>query len=326
MTPPRSWFPIIVLGLLSCTIVEDDDITSTAEAVNLSLKSITISQKTVKGNGTLEIEQLYDSVVNFTDAATNTKITRMVEYSIPALGALKLKLRSGSTSATSMTVLYTDFGKPYTAYIQEEDSVIERYRFRYSAAKQLNKITTIIDPIDNQPATVITNDTLIYAGNQIGTLTRRIGGVSTTYNVQYRTSNDDSFVSSLNQSGATQGNGNVFEQPQTWGGCESASCAVYQRTSQSGNQQSSAVIIVSSFQVNAALVNLNFQDFRQTGSGIAPRETDIYYFHPLMVLRGQHTDGEHLLAIYLLDWWVPGTASSTNPLNDHEHVTFSYTY
>src|SRR5436190_17268862 len=116
-------FVFVILGIFSCTIIQDSDVETPTELAALRLMSVKVTQNTATGAGQQEFKLLYDSVQNFTDLTTNTKITRKVEYSLPAVSTTsKLRFRSGSTKATSFYIYYAGT-KPYTLGVIEKDSV-----------------------------------------------------------------------------------------------------------------------------------------------------------------------------------------------------------
>ena len=320
--PPIRFKPVMAIFLLafSCSIIEDGDITSTEELQSLKLTSFEISQNTNSGSSSVTATLNYDSVQNFTDVNTNTKITRKVEYTLPPLGTLKMKLRSGATGATKVYIYYTDTKKPYTLGIVSQDSVVELYRFRYSSTGQLNRIATFIDPIDNLPLTVATNDSLIYSGNQLNTFSRRSNGSTTNYQVGYNTvgNNSTQVVSNLSTGNTGGGgNGDAFSN----GNCDhSPTRTCY--TINCGTCNINTQLSVSVTEISGTLLQLELVNWTNVGGPYRDGET--FYFHPLMMLRNQLSFGNHLLNIYLIDW-CKVNLTTLKPISSVETVTFNYT-
>lgn len=306
----------------SCSIIQEGDITSPDQLSDLKLTSFEIIQSTSNGSSTATAKLDYDSVQNFIDPNTGTKITRKVEYTLAALGNLKMKFRSGATTGTRIYVYYTDTKKVYTLGVIQQDSVVELYRFRYSSSGQLNKIVTFIDPI-NKPLTVATNDTLIYAGNTIKKLTRRYSGSSTSIDITYNTSGSnaqDTYVSILSNGY----NNNCSNNNSSGGDCSNYSNTQGQNTGGVGPE-----ITISAAELLDKLSQLNLQD-RRVGftnqSNTFHRELDTFYFHPTMLLRNQLSQGNHLLVIYMMDWWSLGAMTATSNFSRDDYVTLNYGY
>src|SRR6185436_8633159 len=82
------------------------------------------------------------------------------------------------------------------------------YRFRYNGARQVNRIITIIDPIDNKPPLVFTRDTLVYGsvpGNStsgITKLTRKGTGSPVDFDVLYQTHEQTRYVVQFKRTGS----------------------------------------------------------------------------------------------------------------------------
>jgi hypothetical protein len=313
----------IILGIFSCTIIQDSDVETPTELAALRLTSVKVTQATSSGSGAQEFKLLYDSAQNFTDAATNTKITRKVSYSLPAVTATsKLRFRSGSTKASSFYIYYAGT-KPYTLGVIEKDSVVELYRFRYSTAGQLNKIITFLNPIDNQDVIWATRDSLVYTQNQVTTLIRALDGAA-TYSIQYNSHEDTFFVSGINTGG---GSGQLFGLGDNGNSCpngDNESCTNYKCNACSSGSSAQPQVRISSVQTSTLTLRLDITDVRFDNSNNS-RQADVFFFHPTMILRGQLQNGNHLLPIYMIDWWLRGTAGTT-ALNKSEDVAFDFIY
>lgn len=309
------------LLVFSCTIIQDGDITSEAQLSKLRLKGFEILQQTTKVNTSTLGILLYDSTVKFTDQSTGAKITRKMRFSLAPFGnSLKMRLRSGTTAKTELYVSFKDDGQPYTFIIYQGDSLVEWYRFRYSSytgpSSKLNKITTVLNPVDGLPEKVRTNDTLIYTSSNVTSIIRRspYGSTSTTI-ITYSGSGSGLQVEKSTGYELTRGNcpnGATFD-----------SCTGYLISG-----SSSYTIAIT--QTSDLIEQILLQDQRSNnsgGSGNPTREYDTYYFHPLMLLRNQVGQGNYLMVIYMMDWWVPGanTTGGGNLSND-ESVTVKFNY
>jgi hypothetical protein len=313
---------LVILGAFSCTIIQDSDVATPTALAALRLSSVKMTQTTAKGNSLQEFKMLYDSVQNFIDPATNTKITRKVEYSLPAISSTsKLKFRSGSTKATSFHIYYAG-SNPYSLGVHEKDSVIELYRFRYSGSGQLNKIITILNPIDNQDIIWISRDSLVYNQTRIMTLIRTADGAA-TYSMNYNTQGNVYYLS-----GVSSGAGSSQLYNSGAGNCpnseEGVNCATYQCNTCGGGGNLPEVRIMS-VQTNRTTFRVSLDDLRNQTSG-NNRDGDTYYFHPTMILRGQLQGGEYLLPIYMIDWWLRGPTNPAGGILKDEDVSFDFNY
>ncbi len=304
---------------ISCSIIQDGDIKSAEELSKLKLTSFQIAQTTNSGNSTVTATMTYDSVKNFVDTNTGMTIARRVEYSLPPLGNLKMKLRSGTTASTRLRINYTDTKKVFSMRILQLDSTVELYRFFYSSSGQLIQIKTFMDPVDGLPLTLVIDDIFTYTGNTISTITRNFNGSPSTHQITYGSQGSGSYVTQI--ANGTQGYSNS-------GGCSNSNsnpyaCTIYYPQSGGGPQVYMYTTLISN-----SLDQLSLQDQRNNsgGGGSNNREADTYYFHPLMILRNQVASGDHLLVMYLMDWWSIGATINNPPPFTDEKVIFRYTY
>lgn len=321
---PLLFLAIFVLAI-SCTIIQDSDITTPSEFANRKLKSITIQQETVKGNKTTQIQLLYDSVQNLVDINTGTKIVRRIGFSLQDFGNLKMKLRSNTTGDLEFFVSYKEGNQPYTFGILKGDSVVEIIRFRYDTSNKLNKILTIINPIDNLPAKVFTNDTLIYTLSNISRIIRRSSDASkeATIDIQYGGSGDFQTISNFSYLG--------FQYTQQGGACpqgqNSDSCFGYalQPSSGGGSENQSQYAIFNTVQFNT-FTQIQLADVKINAGPSGSRDYDTFYFHPLMILRDEFDQGKFLLGIYSIDWLELGTLLSSTNFTQNETVNINFNY
>ena len=309
----------ILLLALSCTIIEDGDITSLAQYSALKLKSIEINQETLAGNSTKLAVLKYDSVVNLVDPTTGARITRKQRFTLPSLGTLKMKLRSGTNTNAEIYMSFKEDGLPYTFIIYVGDSLVEHYSFRYNASNKLNKIRTRLNPIDGRPATLVTTDTLTYSPSPEGKLVSMTRKGVGSFTFQFGTYNSEHTLNSMTFLGQ---NYQLYNA-----NCNNSSSNVcgrlYKPVGNSGYNVDS-----ENQSRNGKIAQITITDYRLSNSGCdCQRELDTYYLHPLMILRDNFTQGGMLLWIYTVDWWKPGTVQINNQSltkNDVVKLNFNY--
>ena len=199
------------LVLVSCTIIEDKDITSQAELKKVKLTSIDIVQDTHGGSKTIRAKLVEDTT--FTISTTpDGVINRYVEWSVPALPNLKLKYRSPITTSHKYYQYYLSNGNLYTFGVQKDTVFAEVYRFRYDASGRMNKVITFINPDLSSNATIdlVSNDTLYYnASGKIEKITRRLAsGSMSDFIPSYNNRVTGFTFSGKNYDGNSQGSGN----------------------------------------------------------------------------------------------------------------------
>ena len=304
----------------SCTIIQDSDITAETQLSKLKLRGIEIKQQTSLGNSSTVATLLYDSSVNITDAATGAKLTRKLRFSLPPLGDRKMKLKSGVAVKTELQVYYMDDGQPYTVKIFQGDSTVEQYRFRYdsyTSTRKVNKIVTVLDPVDNLPATYTSVDNLTYSGSNVSSILRNPGSATpTTINISYEGSGTGFRVSTFVYQGTNYSN----SQGNCPNGASFDSCTGYNTV---GNGNSSYTISVAQNATTLSQILLEDNKINGGGSG---RDYDTYFFHPLLFLRNQVGQGNYLLVIYMMDWWKLGVPISNPNFTRNETVSINLKY
>lgn len=307
--PATSWLLVL---LVSCTIIKDNDVTSQKKLDSLRLKSVEIAQVTDSGSSTIVAVVTSDSVVNI--SIPNGKINRKVWMDWPAFGNYKLKLKSGVTTAFKTYTSYLESGKPYTFHIFRNDTlIVESYRFRYDANGRLNKILSFTKSCCDTPTS---NDTVIYDRGKLASIIRRSDDPSKagTFLFTFQNSNPLDQLIKFTFQGMEYGNPCQNCGP-SWGG------NYYVVPGTTGFP--AGVMNLTSFQREYLSIqdrNNNLQGC--SGSGCI-RWIDTFYFHPLMMLKDQFEFGDELLFIYMVDWWQP---ISTKESPNDEKVTFSFKY
>ncbi len=316
----------------SCSIIQDSDIKSAAEASNLKLTLIKIDQAVqTSGNFSTVATPLVDKVVSI--STTAGLVNRYVEFGAPVFPTNgKIKYKTAVADGSKLYVYYFSTGKPSSLGIYKENVVsgkvkdstfYEVYRFRYDASGRLTKFTTFLNPT----AAPTTNDTLIYGlGNQVATILRRGPNPQQIVTVQYQ---GDMIVSNIKVAQATSQSPTIM---QINGGnncftCASASASSlnYDQSGQNSNTGSggnSSPLLITYNALTTKPQTLTFENVLNLGYG-----PDTYYFHPFMILSGQVPDGSALLHIYMIDWWKLGTGGqSTGNNNFVDKVKFTFNY
>ncbi len=298
----------LLLLLISCTIIEDMDITSKAELDNLKLKYIEIVQETNSGNTTSVAKVTTDSVVNI--AVSGSTINRTLWMDWPALGNSKLKLKSGVTTSFKSYTSYIESGKPWTFYLFDKDSVLsELYRFRYDANGRLNRIITNVPFVENGPAT--SNDTIIYdTGGKLSSIIRRSSDLSKTGTFTFEF-NSGSFNTGKVFKSTFQGRYfQNYSENSYYTGVDGQGGGV----NNDGNLN-----LINIQKQSLSMIDRNNVD----GNCQCKKWIDTFYFHPLMLVKDQLELGDELLFIYMVDWWQP---ISTQETTTDQKVTFSFKY
>lgn len=313
-----------ILIVISCTIVKDSDITSLDEFKKLTLKSFEIDQALATGSSSIVATWKYDSTLNIVSKISGYHITLLRGFSLPALGTKKVQFRSGVNTKTELKIYYRDDGLPITFFVLAGDSLVEFYRFYYNAAKQLAKVTTDIDPIDNKPQTLHFKDSIYYPSASTTTVSAYPSSI--TRNSPLDPSQAGTFTfsgcnqcstSAMTQFNSSQGymynfysgdchNGNSSVYPYVCGG-------VYKNsTNGGGNNGEPQVKFQSSVTFNRTLKTVF----------TSAKTTDIIYFHPLMLLGDKINQGGLFFWFYSIDWFRNDGTSFANS----DQITITYNY
>ena len=319
--------------LVSCTIIEDKDITSLADLKKVKLTSIDIFQDTHAGSKTVTAKLVEDATINIT--TPDGILNRYVEWSVPALPSLKLKYRSPITTVHKYYQYYLSNGNLYTFGVQKDTIFAEVYRFRYDATGRLNKIITFINPSLSSSTTIdlASKDTLIYkSSGELEKITRKLpdGSTSDFTSLTYNNRVTGFTFSGKNYDGNSQGSGNC---PNNGSGQDL--CGSLSTPGSNPNPNLSGPYVNYYDQKEIGLLNyFQLQDGRYNGSNFyqcsgtaCGRELDTYFFNPLFVIRNQLKLGDDLLILYAADWWKAGTAAVDNQkITKVEVVNFKFNY
>ncbi len=308
---------VVTVFLCSCSIIDDSDITTLEQFNKLSVSSIDIIQVTATKTLTSTIEITLDTSV--TIATPNGTVTRYVEMALNNFISTKLKFASGTTSNKLVfTENFLSDGRPFTFSIRKDTTVLELYRFRYNDQKKINRINFFLGP-----ERLVYSDSIIYNGSgKISSIVRKAyedGSKNGTMTIEYGPGSPATITRTA------LGN---YQFQQITGSCPDGganyNCNGYMR-SNTGGGGSSPQITLKSTGVRQ-LEEISIEDIRNNGNG-GGREPDVYYFHPLVLLKNNFSLGDDLAVIYLIDWWSVGAqSSSTNQPNKDERVTFKFNY
>jgi hypothetical protein len=312
--------------LLSCTIIEDSDITSQEELDNLKLLSIDLEQQTSGGTSTSAARVTLDKAVNISNNGVTIK--RQIWMDWPALGAnSKLKLKSGITTTFRSYASFLEGGKPWTFYLFSngpDSTIYELYNFRYNSSGRLASVTTRVPYVNGGQAT--TYDTLIYDnGGRLlnsGGFTRRYPATNTTAtftNLYYNTSDNSYYLGSYDFQGIQ------YKKPCQGNGCNESTWGGNYHALSLSNNFPVGVMNLTTFQkeyVSIQDVN-NITQTCQNGS-TCPFWIDTFYLHPLLIYKDQFDHGNDLLHIYMIDWWKYTTTTPSTTTNEKVIISFKY--
>lgn len=313
------WLPYLFLILCGCTIIEDSDIVSDVQLDELELISFTIKEVT-SDNRSVQATLLADSAVNIS-VGDGSFITRIAWYSLPKWNSVAMKFRSGAQSALSIYNSFLSDGKPFTFVLYDGDSAVEIYQFRYLNGK-LNKIITTINPVDNLPFTVRTNDSIVYNGSDISSIIRRSPDLAmrgTFSDISYMTfgGTSDKMISS-----AKFGGWEFHLGQDNCPGNAGISCATVNSTyyNNTGNLNASYTIRSVSIVNSDVELTIEKSNFNNCCRGL-----DTIYFHPLMFWRSRVQLGASLLPLYIIDWLVLGAPDNNEPFQPTS-IDFQFSY
>jgi hypothetical protein len=304
------------LLLVSCTIIEDSDITSPSDYSKLKLKGFEIKQSTNKGEQT--------STAQITINASG----KIEKINWPAVGDYKFKFRTPiSTSATSL-LTHNSAGSLTTFDTQVGSQSVEKYDFLYNSTGQLIRLLSSGTFASN---VVSTSDSLIYnAQDKLTKLERTTknttgANVKTSYNIAYQ---NDGALSSFSSSPSNQYELDLGTSTGGGGGycpnnINSNECTRFRENTQSGPGENGTVLI-KHYLTGSIVSQVQFRDTRSSSDDL-----DSYNFHPLMLMSSQFKQGRDLLSVYMIDWWIPGPRqnnNSGNNNNNNKYLNINFTY
>jgi hypothetical protein len=301
------------LLLTSCTIIKDSDITSSSDFNKLKLKGFEINQTTNSGDQT-----------NTAQITLNAQ-GKTEKINWPALGNNKFNFRTSITTSATSLLTYNSTGNLITFDTQVGSQSVERYDFLYNSMGQLIRLISSGTFANN---VVSTSDSLIYnAQERLAKLERTTksttgANVKTTYSTTYQ--NDALYSISLPIIGSSPFTFNF--DPGT-GYCpnntSSNECTRFRENYQASQGENASVLIKHNLS-GSILSQVQFRNTRNISE-----ESDFYNFHPLMVLSSEIKQGRDLLAVYMIDWWLPGPRQNSNSGNNstnNKYLNFNFIY
>ncbi|MBI1767801.1 MAG: hypothetical protein HY015_04850 [Bacteroidetes bacterium] len=323
---------LLLFTVISCTIVKDSDVTSIDQFNKFKLKSFEIDQSTSSGSSSALATLKYDSVQNIISKISGYHITRLVAYSLPPLGTKKMQLRSETNLKTDLLFYYRDDGLPITLFILAGDSLVESYRFYYNSLRQLAKVVTDIDPIDNKPETIHYRDTIIYPSSTAAaaypsSIKRNspydasMAGTFTFTPCSTCPSSSTNRLSNISFAYPSNLNQPIFQLYFNTGGCDNSSeyypyqCGGVSKNNSTGGGGSS-----NSYQLSFRS-DITFNKTIST-SLTSASVSDAYYFHPLMILKDAIPQGSLYFWFYSIDWFQ----TTGNSLSNSDVVKINFNY
>lgn len=297
---------LAILGLLiSCTILEDSDITSYDELKSLKLKGITFTQ-VLNGITYSRGIPATDSILNISfPLGKLTKQTKLTWGNVDA----KFRFKSGAASNITIVNRYFDNGNLRSSWVYSGSTIREAYRFTYNSNGKIQAVSTTLytDPNDLTKKTT-SYDSIFYdtGGKFFGFATR--------------SSND-----------ATK-RGIFTAEPISPNSCEVS--WVFKRSVNTGNPADDKEYDYCGSTNFYIYPGGQSADFKSIGSDLleevymGDRVTesdkkccaDVYYYHPILFL----PVSINYKIMYAVDWWEEVTPAT--PSNKNESVQFSFLY
>jgi len=154
----RLLFAAFTVLFLSCTILEDTDVTTADELQKLKLTSIEITE-TLNGSTSTQTAKVTEEIINET-LPNGATLTKRKTISWPSFANPKFQFRSGVTSDITLVSEYLVNGKIKFWRVKSAGTEYETYEFKYDADVLNFLVTTIKDKSTNQ--TIITNADLYF--------------------------------------------------------------------------------------------------------------------------------------------------------------------
>lgn len=302
---------LAILGLLiSCTILEDSDITSYDELKSLKLKGITFKQ-VLSGITYSRGIPATDSILNISfPLGKLTKQTKLTWGNVDA----KFRFKSGATSNITIVNRYFDNGNLRSSLVYSGSTVREKYYFNYNSngkIKALNR-TLYTDQKDSIKKTT-SYDSIFYDPG----------------------SGDKFFGFAIRNANATKNATKIGEfvtEPISPNAC--GLVWVFNRSVYTGNPADDKEYDYCGSTNFYIYPGGQSADFKSIGSDLleevylGDRVTDsdkkccadVYYYHPILFL----PVSINYKIMYAVDWWEEVTP--TTPSNQSESVQFSFLY
>jgi hypothetical protein len=301
---------IVLIGLLlSCSILEDSDITSYDELKHLRLKGITFTQVLNSGTYTRGIPAI-DSVLNITFALGKlTKQTRLNWGNVDANS--KFKFASGATSNISIVNRYFDNGNLRSSWVYSGSTIREMYYFTYNSNKTIQTLarTLYTDPNDLTKKTT-SYDTIFYDSNSkfFGFAIRSSFDATKrgVFGIEPISTNPCDIVWVFKRS--ANANLGIPATEKEYDYCGPTDFYIYPG-GQSADFHSLGSDVLEEFYIGDRMTDSDKKCC-----------ADRYYYHPILFLP---VDFRYKV-MYAVDWWEEVTPTSSSPKTESVQFTFLY--
>lgn len=310
-----SLLAILVL-LISCSILEDSDITSYDELKDLKLNGITFTQILQTGTYTRGISAV-DSVLNISiPSGKLTKQTRLNwgDVDVSSKTPSKFRFRSGATSNITIVNQYFDNGNLRSSWVYEGSTIRELYYFSYNSDGKIQALYRILytDPNDLTKKTA-SYDSILYdpgsGGKYYGFATRGSPDDPTKRGVfvaEPISTNPCDLVWVFKRSANTSLGIPAVDKEYDY--CGPTNFYIYP------GGQSADFKSIGTDLLEEVYIGDRFTDSDKKCC------SDIYYYHPILFL----PVALQYKNMYAIDWWEEVTP--TTPSNKNESVQFSFLY
>jgi len=309
---------LLLMGLLlSCSILEDSDITSAEERLGLTLKSIQITE-ILNGNAISKTATVTEEVVN---DPLNPNIKKRVTILWPDFTTPKLQFRSGVTTGITLVSEYLANGKIKFWRVKSSGTEYETYEFKYDGNSVLNILLSTVMTTGNQ--TTIDKDYYDIANFNFPTMRYAVDPVTLKQNPAVKANfggnqpfpnqcdvNDFKFIWQYGTCVATSPSTCEWTERKQYNYCDSNNFYIINKNSTEGAH--------TQFSVTAPLEQLEevyLGENQSTGTCCG----DKYYFHPYLFMPGDL----RIKIMYAQDWWKDDI-NFTGGTNQSVRLKFQY--
>ena len=283
--------PLLMGLLISCSILEDTDITSVDELEDLKLKSIQITE-TLNGNAITNTATVMEEVIN---DPLRPSLTKRVTISWPSFTNPKFQFRSGVTSNISIVSEYFTDGRIKFWRVKSSGIEKETYEFVYGNGVLYALQTTIIANLD----TTLYKD-IYSSADSYNFPTERIsftkahpkGETIAVFgsNESFATPCSYKFVWQYGTCEPTSPSTCKWTEKKQYNYCDGSNFYILNKDNTEGARTQ-----FSALSTGQQLQEVYFGETQDTGSCCG----DKYYFHPYLFMAGDF----RLKILYAADWW-----------------------
>lgn len=289
----RLLFPVFTLLLLSCTILEDTDITSDEDRLGLKLKSIQITE-ILNGNTITKTTTVTEEVVN---DPSNPNITKRITIPWPDFTTPKFQFRSGVTSDITLVSEYLVNGKIKFWRVKSSGKDVEIYEFLYgNEILGILKTTIIVNNDTTTYKDVYSTDNFNFPTVRVApTITHPKGEPIANFGGNQPfpnqcSSTDFKFVWQYGTCVATSSSSCDWTEKKQYNYCDENNFYILNKNATEGGR--------TQFSVTAPLQQVDevyIGENQNTGTCCG----DKYYFHPYLFMPGDI----RIKIMYAQDWW-----------------------